>query len=223
MFPAKFVDKDLFLNIYGQVCTRCFGHGTETCTMIPGADNLNHSSVGTNQELVSTNLHLNALSNESYFRIGKMFNNYSILYEKQMSEEERDKHKQAIQGRFDREQYQANMEHLSTDTISQQLRSTDKQIWELPYYLDEFAEDNDSSQEEDESNEEENNKFAMVLGEKRRQVKLREGHGLEFFVNMEMKYLAKMRNKRAEAALEDLHLYYRELLANSNYTNEKAL
>ena len=53
IFPSKFVDKELFLNIYAQVCTRCFGYGVNSCSMIPMADNLNHSCVNVSYEMIN--------------------------------------------------------------------------------------------------------------------------------------------------------------------------
>ena len=53
VFPSKFVDQGLFMNLYGQVCTRCFGYGLPSCAMVPMADNLNHSHVPITNELVS--------------------------------------------------------------------------------------------------------------------------------------------------------------------------
>ena len=35
IFEEKFIDKDLFMNVYAQVCTRCFGYGLESTSMIP--------------------------------------------------------------------------------------------------------------------------------------------------------------------------------------------
>lgn len=61
VFPEKFVDKDLFMNLYFQVCTRCYSSGTESTSMIPMADNLNHNCVDINQEMISAPLHFNQL------------------------------------------------------------------------------------------------------------------------------------------------------------------
>ena len=186
--------------------------------MIPMADNLNHSSVDVNQEMVNIQLHLNAAQNDNYFRIGKMLNDYSILFDDSLKT---DQNRLNICGRFDRTVYTQNMEFLGTEKVREVLRSTQHQIWEIPHFLDEFSEDNDSDMGDDSSDEED--KFVMVLGEKRRQVKLREGHGLEFFVDMELKYLSKMRNKRSETANEDLYQAYRDLFKNTGFKNDKAV
>jgi len=42
IFPKKFIDFSLFLNIYAQVYTRCFGSGVPSTSIIPMADNFNH-------------------------------------------------------------------------------------------------------------------------------------------------------------------------------------
>ena len=44
IFPKKLISKDLFMNIYGQACTRVFGEKiNESASLIPMADNLNHN------------------------------------------------------------------------------------------------------------------------------------------------------------------------------------
>ena len=53
IFPDKFVSQALFKNIYAQVCTRCFGYGLDSTSMVPMADNLNHSCVEVTQELIN--------------------------------------------------------------------------------------------------------------------------------------------------------------------------
>lgn len=82
IFKKRFVDRGLFLNIYGQVCTRCFGYGLSSTSMVPMADNLNHSSVDVTIEVIDHKLHLEADKNLSYYKICKYLNNYSALYDK---------------------------------------------------------------------------------------------------------------------------------------------
>ena len=57
IFPERYVSQALFYNQYAQVCTRCFGYSVNSTSMIPMADNLNHSSVDVTQELVNISLH----------------------------------------------------------------------------------------------------------------------------------------------------------------------
>lgn len=67
------------------------------------------------------------------------------------------------------------------------LNSEEYHIWDLPFHFDPFEEDNDTSEEE----EDEEPVYKVVDGEKRQQVVIMEGHGLEFFINQEKVYLGK--------------------------------
>ena len=80
VFKRKFIDRGLFFNIYGQVCTRCFGYGLKTTCMIPMADNMNHNSVDITIELMNYSKHLEGGKDTDYFRIAKYLNDYSALY-----------------------------------------------------------------------------------------------------------------------------------------------
>lgn len=42
VIPKRFNDKELFLSIYAIVCSRCFGEGLHSTSLIPMADQLNH-------------------------------------------------------------------------------------------------------------------------------------------------------------------------------------
>ena len=42
IFKSSTIDEKLFYKFYAQVCTRCFGWGLPSTTMIPMADNCNH-------------------------------------------------------------------------------------------------------------------------------------------------------------------------------------
>ena len=52
VFPEGAITDKLFYKFYAQVCTRCFGWGLPSTSMIPMADNLNHSDVTVVQEIV---------------------------------------------------------------------------------------------------------------------------------------------------------------------------
>ena len=45
IFPKKYIDYGLFLNIYGLVYTRCFGSGVPSTSLVPMADNFNHDFI----------------------------------------------------------------------------------------------------------------------------------------------------------------------------------
>lgn len=57
VFPPKYATKDLFMSLYLQVCTRCYEAGCESTSLIPMADNLNHTCAIINQEMINISLH----------------------------------------------------------------------------------------------------------------------------------------------------------------------
>ena len=82
IFSLKYIDEGLFMNMYGQVCTRCFGYGLPSCSMVPMADNLNHSHVPITNELVSKLKHKDTSpADTQYFKRAKMMNDYSHHYD----------------------------------------------------------------------------------------------------------------------------------------------
>ena len=109
IFEEKFIDKDLFMNVYAQVCTRCFGYGLESTAMIPMADNLNHSSVDITNEMMSMAYHPTGDSNLEYYRIAKYLADYSAAYlANGWSQQDIDKYGLNIKGRFNRKIYEMN-------------------------------------------------------------------------------------------------------------------
>jgi len=65
------------MSIYAQVCSRCFGWGMPFTSMIPMADNLNHSDVNVVLELINKSIHLEENEESTYFYKAKYMNNYS--------------------------------------------------------------------------------------------------------------------------------------------------
>ena len=192
-------DRDLFLNIYGQVCTRCFGYGLDSTSLIPMADNLNHSSVDVTNELVSFDLQLEGDKNESYYRISKFLNDYTPLFKnKGMTDEEIEKQKMNIKGRFDRALYKQNCEALGTENIRLNL-AVGNHIWNIPFLKDTYDEDNDS---DDGSSSEEEEGEAIVIedGQQKKQVTLKDKHGLEYFIQKEKEALANRAAKKRKDA-----------------------
>lgn len=145
VFPPKFVSFDLFDSVYSQVCTRCFSQGTESAAMIPMADNVNHSCADVNQEMVSVGLHLSQLQHPSYYRIYKMMNDYSIL----LGENNQNVPKE-IKGRFDRQAFSSIQKVLSMTNVIQKVVRGDKEIWQVPFYVDTCDNEDESEDESDE-------------------------------------------------------------------------
>lgn len=192
VFGPKFVDEGLFMNIYAQVCTRCFGYGLDSTSMIPMADNLNHSSVDITYEVISTQFHLQGPSNPKYYRVNKFMNDYSHIFKKlNISTEVNGQPNINIYGRFNRKLYEMNQQSLSIENIRANLALT-KHIWELPFYHDDYFEDNDTSDEDSEEEEDDYSKRLKILdkhGNETVKIKLRPYHGLEYFIKKEQEYL----------------------------------
>ena len=113
------------------------------------ADNLNHSSVDITQELINTNLQLLNPVEESYIIKAKFNNNYSDLFQALgYSLDEISQNDFKIKGRHDLQTFRENSEILGQENIKSMLESNDRQIWDVPYFFDSFAEDNDSEEEE---------------------------------------------------------------------------
>jgi len=45
IFEPRTLKREVFVKLYAQVCTRCFGWGLPFTSMVPMADNLNHNDV----------------------------------------------------------------------------------------------------------------------------------------------------------------------------------
>ena len=56
VFPVNYTSRSLFNNYYGQVCTRCFGYGIDSTSMIPMGDNFNHTSIDITWDLMNIEL-----------------------------------------------------------------------------------------------------------------------------------------------------------------------
>ena len=148
-FEDKYIDKHLFLIIYKQVCTRCFGEGLDSASMIPMADNCNHNSFFITNEFINLSMHTNKQNDASYYRYAKYMADYSAAFRANgWSQEKIKRNSLNITGRFSREVYNMNTKVLSTDHFKNNLESSNKQIWEVPFFYEPFDEDNDSSDEE---------------------------------------------------------------------------
>lgn len=113
-----------------------------------------------------------------------------------------------VSGRFNRESFKKNQELLSVENMKKGMQVRGKHIWELPFYTNKYAEDNDTSDEESSEDEEVQTKAGLNLtdegtykvqikqGGKTKKIVLREGHGLEFFLEKEEEFLVKRKKKQ---------------------------
>lgn len=202
IFKKHLIDKGLFLNVYAQICTRCFGQGLVTTSMVPMGDNLNHSCVDITIELINQRKQLEAEKDESYFKISKFFNDYSALYplQQQIAENE---NLLNIKGRFDRTRFEEHCKILGVDNIRQQL-TQNKSIWEIFAKVDKYTEDNDSNQESEEESDQEiegtHNKQASTLEELFKELNLTDkekarfkNRSIELHIKLEQQAIRKQR------------------------------
>ncbi len=62
------------------MCSRCFGWGIPHTSMIPMADNLNHSDVNVLCEVVTHSLHMNPDEDSHYFTKTKFMDDFSLAF-----------------------------------------------------------------------------------------------------------------------------------------------
>lgn len=87
---------------------------------------------------------------------------------------------------------------LSVENMKNGMQKRGKHLWELPFYKNTFPEDNDTSDEETDSEDEGQTKVEVAQGNKTKKITLREGHGLEFFLDKEEEFLVKRKRKQQE-------------------------
>ena len=75
IFPKKYVDRGLFLNVFAQVCSRCFAYGPNSTAMIPMADNINHSDVNVSNEVINIQKHIEGEIDPNYYKAEKSMDN----------------------------------------------------------------------------------------------------------------------------------------------------
>ncbi len=57
LFAKETCSRKIFMSLYAQVCSRCFGWGIPSTSMIPMADNMNHKDVNVLCEILTKSLH----------------------------------------------------------------------------------------------------------------------------------------------------------------------
>jgi len=67
VFDHKSITKEVFLKFLSQVCTRCFGWGLPSTSMVPMGDNFNHADVTVVQEIINKTLHKKGDEESKYF------------------------------------------------------------------------------------------------------------------------------------------------------------
>lgn len=150
IFADKYIDKELFFNLYGQVCTRCFGYGLPSTTMVPMADNINHTSTSVTNEIVNIAKHVEEDQEDlNYNRVDKVLCNYSTLFKHKGIEGP----KHIINGRYNPEIFEKNTKLVSISSAKEHLSKHYMQVWHVPYLYTNLSESNDTSDEEEPTEE----------------------------------------------------------------------
>jgi hypothetical protein len=87
-FNPELSERSFFMTIFAQVCSRCFGWGLPCTSMIPMADNLNHSHGTCVNETIHTKFHASYENlkptyggvPKRYFTREKFMNDYSAIF-----------------------------------------------------------------------------------------------------------------------------------------------
>ena len=159
VFDPKLITEENVQRVEAWVDTRVFGsHNTITCALIPFADALNHSDVWINMNTVNKSVHhLGKQAPGSYCHNAKYLIDFSVMHDElsKFSEEEQ----LNLKGRFSQANYEANKIKFESCEGFTKFRdeNKDKGIWDMPWMVQNFRdEDSDSaSEDEDESDEEE--------------------------------------------------------------------
>ena len=213
IFPEPYRSRELFMSMFSNVISRCFGEGIDTTSLVPAADNLNHSSIGGTFEVINKTLQRRGAANPSYYTIERFLVDSSIAFQKpdgqggdaedlhknlvdNLSEEER----LNIRGRYNRKLYEHNVQALSSKNIRLNLQGG-QHIWQIPFFEDSHDEDNDTTESEDsdddeeEQDEEKTNKKKTEKTEKKMEGK----HGFEEIIRQEQELLVEIEKARIKA------------------------
>ena len=145
IFPPSQISSELFYKFYAQVCTRCFGWGLPSTSMVPMADNHNHSDVTVVQEILNKQMHLEADKDNKYFTKTKFMNDYSICFN-QAEYEGNTTNTTNIKGRYSKANFEANQQFNSVENIKIAL-ATKAQLWDVHCIRENYQEDNDTEEE----------------------------------------------------------------------------
>jgi len=189
-FNPQVADRTLFMRIFAQVCSRCFGWGLPSTSMIPMADNLNHSHGTCINETIHTTFHLKYTGDKPhhggvpkhYFTREKFMNDYSAIFSEQ---EIQQSPINTLGGRFSRDNFNRNIEKYSLDTLRKEVDS--KMLWDMTWKEDDVSEDNDTEEEESEEEDYlEDDEYLKRISQKKSEGKINElinpKKGFKFFI-----------------------------------------
>lgn len=201
-FSHEILDRKLFMIIFAQVCSRCFGWGLPTTAMIPMADNCNHSHGTCVNETIHTNFQSDYLPLKQnnvkvprkYFTREKFMNDYSAAF---TSEQIEANNANITGGRFSRDNFNHNIDKYSIETLRKEI---DEQVplWKMTFKFDDYDEDNDT-EEEKSSDEEEGVELIKDMAATKESGRLTQllnpRKGFKFFIEQEEKLLESIADK----------------------------
>ena len=211
VFPEEYRDPDLFMSMFSNVISRCFGTGVDSTSLVPVADNLNHNSIGSTLDVMNKSLHRKGAGAPDYYTVDRFLVDYSAAFQQPGQEKKDDEaatdpqanlmeglsaeERLNITGRYNRKLYEHNLQALSAANTRLNLQSG-MHIWQVPFFEDTHDEDNDTSESEDsdsDSEEEESEK------KDKKENALRERHGFEHIIRKEKELLADMQKAKMAA------------------------
>ena len=111
IFPEKFINKNLFINLLEHVCTRVFKYKEVGTVLIPMADNLNHSCMDFKCQVISLPLHVKGNGTSDYYDDSKYFIDYHQVFKSRgWTSSAISKNKFNLTGRVCKEIYISNKE-----------------------------------------------------------------------------------------------------------------
>lgn len=83
LFLKETCQRRIFMSLFAQVCSRCFGWGIPSTSMIPMADNMNHKDVNVLCEILTKSLHKQGQKSGKYFTKAKFMNDFTLAFTKE--------------------------------------------------------------------------------------------------------------------------------------------
>lgn len=191
IFPEEYRDPDLFMSMFSNVISRCFGTGLDSTSLVPVGDNFNHSAIGSTLEVLNKSLQRKGAAAPQYFTIERYLCDFSLAFQKPDQEKQEGEdvdletnlveglsaeERLNVMGRYNRKLYQHDLQALSAANIRLNLQGG-KHIWQVPFFEDVHDEDNDTESEEE--SEEDSEEEETTEKKEKAENKMKERHGFE--------------------------------------------
>jgi hypothetical protein len=192
LFSIETIRRSNFYSIFAQVCSRCFGYGLPSTSMIPMADSMNHCDVTVVCETVTKSMHIKPDPDSKYYTKTKYMCDYSLCFSPDEVQQF-----PVVKGFFSRKNFEQNLKYESPAFFREKAQKN--HLWQIPWVHDAFDEDNDTEEDEsssEEDSEDEVDKLASQLKDlinftasKKFMHYVKRGKALRFFIKAERKNL----------------------------------